>query len=223
MSSHVRANLWLLGLTVLLCSVLYPLVLLGVGQAVARHQADGSLLTDADGKTFRWHGKFEGDMGRAQTLSVDLGVFSTFTPKVPAAFASTPYVLLGNIHPATQAAVLDQLKGPKFVMLDTMNLWIGTQRDGLLKLLPRVDTVCINFEEALQLADTTSGAKAVRKILDLGAKSLIMKRGNMLPPSDDIVRMTIVEMPDSCWRDRHSVASTSPNAAAAAAVNAVIT
>jgi len=138
---------------------------------------DISGLEVAEGKTFRWHGRFEGDMARAQTLSVDLGVFLTFTPKVPAAFVSTPYVLLGNIHPATQAAVLDQLKGPKFVMLDTMNLWIGTERPSLVKLLPRVDAVCINFEEALQLADTTSGAKAVRKILDLGAKTLIMKRG----------------------------------------------
>jgi len=138
---------------------------------------DISGLEVAEGKTFRWHGRFEGDMGRAQTVSVDLGVFLTFTPKVPPAFVSTPYVLLGNIHPATQAAVLDQLKGPKFVMLDTMNLWIGSERPALVKLLPRVDAVCINFEEALQLADTTSGAKAIRKILDLGAKTLIMKRG----------------------------------------------
>jgi sugar/nucleoside kinase (ribokinase family) len=73
--------------------------------------------------------------------------------------------------------VLDQLKGPKFVMLDTMNLWIGSQRPALVQLLPRVDAVCINFEEALQLADTTSGARAVRRILEMGTKTLIMKRG----------------------------------------------
>ncbi|HEV3027713.1 MAG TPA: PfkB family carbohydrate kinase [Planctomycetota bacterium] len=138
---------------------------------------DISGLEIAEGKTFRWHGRFEGDMGRAQTVSVELGVLRTFQPKVPAGFASTPYVLLGNSAPATQAAVLDQLKGPKFVMLDTMNLWIGSERPALVRLLPRVDAVCINFEEALQLADTTSGAKAIRKILDLGAKTLIMKRG----------------------------------------------
>jgi sugar/nucleoside kinase (ribokinase family) len=134
-------------------------------------------LEHADGKTFRWHGRLEGDMGRATTVSVDLGVFMTFQPKVPTAHASTPYVLLGNCPPQTQGAVLSQLKGPKFVMLDTMNLWIGTQRPALVELLPRVTAVCINFEEALQLADTTSGAKAVRKILDLGVKTLIMKRG----------------------------------------------
>ena len=134
-------------------------------------------LEHAEGKTFRWHGRFEGDMGRATTVSVDLGVFLTFQPKVPASHASTPYVLLGNCAPATQAAVLAQLKSPTFVMLDTMNLWIGTQRPALVELLPKVSAVCINFEEALQLADTTSGAKAVRKILDLGVKTLIMKRG----------------------------------------------
>jgi sugar/nucleoside kinase (ribokinase family) len=108
---------------------------------------------------------------------VELNVLATFQPRVPASFVATPFVLLGNAAPETQRAVLDQLKGPKFVMLDTMNLWIGSQRPALVQLLPRVDAVCINFEEALQLADTTSGAKAVRRILDLGTKTLIMKRG----------------------------------------------
>jgi len=134
-------------------------------------------LEIADGKTFRWHGRFVGDMSRAETVSVELNVLATFQPKVPPAFASTPFVLLGNASPEVQKAVLDQLKGPKFVMLDTMNLWISTQRAALLSLLPKVDAVCINFEEALQLAETTSGATAVRRILDLGAKMLIMKRG----------------------------------------------
>jgi sugar/nucleoside kinase (ribokinase family) len=138
---------------------------------------DLSGLQIVDGKTFRWHGRFVGDMSRAETVSVELNVLATFQPKVPPAFASTPYVLLGNASPDVQLAVLDQLKTPKFVMLDTMNLWISTQRPALLKLLPKVDAVCINFEEALQLAETTSGAKAVRRILDLGAKTLIMKRG----------------------------------------------
>lgn len=134
-------------------------------------------LEIADGKTFRWHGRFVGDMSRAETVSVELNVLATFQPKVPAPFASTPFVLLGNASPEVQLSVLNQLKGPKFVMLDTMNLWISTQRAALLQLLPKVDAVCINFEEALQLAETTSGAKAVRRILDLGAKILIMKRG----------------------------------------------
>ena len=137
---------------------------------------DVSGLEIADGKTFRWHGRFVGDMSRAETISVELNVLATFQPKVPAAFVSTPFVLLGNASPEVQKAVLSQLKSPKFVMLDTMNLWISTQREALLQLLPKVDAVCINFEEALQLAETTSGAKAVRRILDLGARTLILKR-----------------------------------------------
>lgn len=146
-------------------------------EMLKRQKIDLTGLEVADGKTFRWHGRFEGDMSRATTLSVDLGVFTTFQPKVPAAFSSTPFVLLGNCAPATQRAVLDQLKGPRFVMLDTMNHWIGSDRAGLLQLLPKVDAVCINFEEGLQLAETTSGAKAIRRILDLGARTLILKRG----------------------------------------------
>jgi sugar/nucleoside kinase (ribokinase family) len=138
---------------------------------------DLSGLQIVDGKTFRWHGRFVGDMSRAETVSVELNVLASFRPQVPPAFASTPYVLLGNASPEVQLAVLDQLKSPKFIMLDTMNLWISTQRAALLKLLPRVDAVCINFEEALQLAETTSGAQAVRRILELGARALIMKRG----------------------------------------------
>ena len=138
---------------------------------------DLSGLEIVDGKTFRWHGRFVGDMSRAETVSVELNVLASFRPQVPPAFASTPYVLLGNASPEVQLAVLDQLKSPKFIMLDTMNLWISTQRPALLKLLPRVDAVCINFEEALQLAETTSGAQAVRRILELGARALIMKRG----------------------------------------------
>ncbi len=134
-------------------------------------------LEIADGKTFRWHGRFVGDMSRAETLSVELNVFAAFQPKVPGAFASTPYVLLGNCAPAVQKSVLDQLKGPTFVMLDTMNHWIGSDRKSLVALLPRVNALCVNFEEALQLADATSGARAIRRILDLGVNAVVMKRG----------------------------------------------
>jgi sugar/nucleoside kinase (ribokinase family) len=146
-------------------------------ELLRRQGVDLDGLEVREGKTFRWHGRFEGDMGRAETLSVDLGVFAAFDPKVPSKHRDTPYVLLGNCAPQTQGQVLDQLRRPAFVMLDTMNHWIGSERPALLKLLPRVDCVCVNFEEALQLADTASGAKAVRRILDLGARTLIMKRG----------------------------------------------
>jgi len=138
---------------------------------------DISGLEEADGPTFRWHGRFTGDMGRAETVSVRLGVFESFRPKVPAALASSPYVLLGNASPRTQGAVLDQLRGSRFVMLDTMNLWIENEREALLGLLPRVDAVCVNFEEALQLAREPNAARAIRRLRELGARAVVVKRG----------------------------------------------
>ncbi len=134
-------------------------------------------LESAEGRTFRWHGRYEGDMGRAETVSVSLNVFRSFRPKVPASFADTPFVLLGNGSPHTQRDTLDQLRGPRFVMLDTMNLWIDSERETLLDLLPRVHVLCVNFDEARQLAGADGGARAVRKILDLGVKMLVVKRG----------------------------------------------
>jgi sugar/nucleoside kinase (ribokinase family) len=130
-----------------------------------------------DGLTFRWHGRFVGDMGRAETVSVNLNVLATFRPKVPAEHASTPYVLLGNASPEVQASVLDQVKSPRYVMLDTMNLWIGTQRPALLELLPRVHALCVNHEEAQELAGVSGTAQAIRKLFDLGARTVIVKRG----------------------------------------------
>ncbi len=134
-------------------------------------------LETADGLTFRWHGRFQGDMSRAETVSVQLNVLATFQPKVPAAFAPTPYVLLGNSSPEVQKAVLEQLRGPKFVMLDTMNLWIDTARKGLVDLLPRVNALCVNHEEAQQLAGAKNTAGAIRGLLDLGTRIVIVKRG----------------------------------------------
>ena len=141
------------------------------------HRIDTSGLETADGKTFRWHGRYVGDMGRAETVSLALNVLETFQPKVPAAFVETPTVLLGNSSPEVQASVLDQLKGTKFVMLDTMNLWIDSARPALEALLPRVSALCINHEEALQLAGLNVTAAAIRKILEMGVRTLIVKRG----------------------------------------------
>jgi sugar/nucleoside kinase (ribokinase family) len=104
-------------------------------------------------------------------------VLATFQPKVPAAFASTPYVLLGNCSPEVQKATLGQLKTPAFVMLDTMNLWIDSARTALLDLLPRVNALCVNHEEAQQLAGATNTASAIRGLLELGARIVIVKRG----------------------------------------------
>lgn len=129
------------------------------------------------GLTFRWHGRYVGDLGSAETVSVQLNVLGSFQPKVPAPFASTPYVLLGNSSPDAQKSVLGQLRGPRFVLLDTMNLWIETARAGLMELLPRVDGLALNHGEALQLAGARTVAEAIRKILGMGVKTLFVKRG----------------------------------------------
>ncbi len=134
-------------------------------------------LESADGLTFRWHGRFTGDMGRAETVSVSLNTFGSFRPKIPAALAGTPYVLLGNSSPGTQEAALAQLRAPRFVMLDTMDIWIENERKALLGLLPRVDAVCVNFDEALRLAGENNAARAVKRLRRLGARTVVIKRG----------------------------------------------
>lgn len=134
-------------------------------------------LERADGLTFRWHGRFTGDMGRAETVSVHLNVIQDYCPRIPSSMADSPFVLLGNSSPRTQRAVLEQLRRPRFVMLDTMNHWIASEREALLDLLPRVDAICVNFEEALQLAGESGGARAIRRLRDLGARAVVIKRG----------------------------------------------
>src|SRR3954467_10022684 len=89
-------------------------------------------LQTLPGKTFRWSGEYMWDLNTRETRSVELNVFESFEPKLPAGYEKTPYVLLGNIHPNLQSHVLDQMKQPRFVIADTMDLWIGTTRDDLL-------------------------------------------------------------------------------------------
>jgi sugar/nucleoside kinase (ribokinase family) len=146
-------------------------------ELLASRRVDTSGVETADGRTFRWHGRYDGDMNRAETVAVQLNVLEKFRPRVPEAFAATPYVLLGNSSPRVQREVLDQLRAPRLVMLDTMNLWISTERAELLEILPRVGLVCINYEEALQLAGARNASTAIRRILEAGARALIVKRG----------------------------------------------
>lgn len=141
------------------------------------HEIDTAGLEFAEGLTFRWHGRFVGDMSRAETISVALNVFQKFQPKIPASFSGTPYVLLGNSSPQTQRSVLQQLREPKFVMMDTMNFWIDSDRKGVEGLLPQVNALCVNHEEAQQLAGVSNCAGAIRKLLGMGVRTLIIKRG----------------------------------------------
>jgi sugar/nucleoside kinase (ribokinase family) len=138
---------------------------------------DCSGLETRPGKTFRWHGRYHEDMNKRDTLHLDLGVFAGFTPSIGDAAKRAPYVFLGTIDPALQANVLEQVGRPRLVGLDTMTHWIAEARKPLEALLSRVDLLLINDEEARQLAEESNLVKAARRILALGAKRVLVKRG----------------------------------------------
>src|SRR6059058_1348214 len=117
-----------------------------------RHGIDLEGLQMASGKTFHWAGEYEINMNNRRTLSTELGVFETFTPDLPEAYRRTRFVLLANIAPALQHHVLDQMRRPKFIVADTMDLWLNIALDDLLRLLRRIDAFVLNDSEARQLA-----------------------------------------------------------------------
>lgn len=134
-------------------------------------------LVRKPGKTFRWKGRYEFDLNTAHTLDTQLNVFAAFQPELPAHYRDAEYVFLGNIDPDLQRAVLDQVKGPRFVGCDTMNFWITSKRDSLLQTLKRVDMLFVNDAEARQLAGEHNVVKAAKKILSFGPRAVVVKRG----------------------------------------------
>src|SRR5216117_2555959 len=113
-------------------------------QLYKRRRIDLQALQILPGKTFHWSGEYEANMNNRRTLLTELGVFETFAPTLPAAHRSTPFVLLANIAPALQHHVLDQVKGAKFVVADTMDLWLNIALNDLVKLLKRIDGFVLN-------------------------------------------------------------------------------
>jgi sugar/nucleoside kinase (ribokinase family) len=134
-------------------------------------------LQKVPGKTFRWKGKYSEDMNVRTTLDTQLNVFADFDPVLTSANKQCPYLFLGNIDPDLQYSVLQQMQRPKFVACDTMNIWIDNKRESLLKVLNQVDLLMINDEEAGMLAETTNVLKAAKKIMTMGPKRLLIKRG----------------------------------------------
>lgn len=129
------------------------------------------------GQTFRWSGRYSADMNSRETLDVQLNTFGDFRPDVPAAFRDTPYVFLANGAPSTQASVLEQVSAPSFTVADTMDLWIDTARSDLEGLLQRIDGLIINDQEVLQLTGETNLIRAGQKVLGMGPKMVIVKKG----------------------------------------------
>ena len=145
---------------------------------LSRHDLDlAGLEVNSGGKTFHWSGRYEGDMDQAQTLVTDLNVLETFAPALPDTYRDCPYVFLANTDPKIQMDVLDQLRDPRLVVLDTMNLWIDIARAGLLAVMRRVDGIVINDAEAKSLTGQDNLIAAGRALLDLGPRFAIVKKG----------------------------------------------
>jgi len=134
-------------------------------------------LVRRPGRTFRWRGRYEFDLNVAHTLDTQLNVFAEFAPDLPGSYRDSEYVFLGNIDPDLQRNVLDQVRRPRFVGLDTMNYWITGKRDSLLRTLRRVDMVFVNDAEARQLAGEHNIVKAAGAILAMGPRAVVVKRG----------------------------------------------
>ncbi len=134
-------------------------------------------LERAPGKTFRWTGKYDFDLNRAQTLNTELNVLATFAPKLPKSLVNTPYLFLANIDPDLQSQVIDQVKSPKLIACDTMNFWIEGKREALLKTFKKVHLVTINEGEARLLSGESNLLKAARVIQAMGPKTIVIKQG----------------------------------------------
>ena len=143
----------------------------------SRHIDTAGMVVVPGGKTFRWHGSYQGAMNEAKTEHVALNVLGDFRPSIPKNFRDTRLVFLANGSPVTQASVLDQVEKPELVVADTMNLWIETQRDSLLALLKRVDGLVLNEGEARMLTGEHNLILAGRKVLALGPKFVVIKKG----------------------------------------------
>jgi sugar/nucleoside kinase (ribokinase family) len=167
-------------------SLLAPVQLVGVVgddypmdqlEPLRQRGVDMAGLEQVKGESFRWRGRYRHDLNSAETLETRLGVFSHFSPKIPAQFRNAPFVFLANIDPRLQLDVLRQVERPKLVACDTMNFWIESRRTDILELIKHVDLITLNDGEARQLTDCFNLVKAARWIMQRGPKIVIIKKG----------------------------------------------
>lgn len=136
------------------------------------------LQIKAGEKSFFWSGKYHNDMNTRDTLVTELNVLADFDPIIPESYQNCEYLMLGNLTPQVQMTVLDRLKNrPKLVVMDTMNFWMEIAMDDLKEVMKKVDVLSINDEEARMLSGEYSLRKAARKIMTMGPKTLIIKKG----------------------------------------------
>lgn len=137
-----------------------------------------SLEIVEEGKTFFWSGKYHNDMNKRDTLITELNVLADFNPVVPENYKDSEVVMLGNLHPLVQLNVIEQIPvRPKLVILDTMNFWMDNALDDLMKVIAKVDVIAINDEEARQLTGEYSLVVAAQKIMAMGPKYVVIKKG----------------------------------------------
>jgi sugar/nucleoside kinase (ribokinase family) len=149
------------------------------GKAIyEQYASDLSDLKVVDGPTFKWGGRYHDNFDDRDTLFTNLGVFADFNPVLSAGNREVPWLLLANIHPALQLTVLNQNRGARRVVVDTMNLWIETTRHQLLSVLQRTDIVLLNEEEARLLSGVDDLDQAARGIQRLGPPTVVIKRGS---------------------------------------------
>ena len=133
---------------------------------------------EKDGKSFFWSGRYHENMNKRDTLETQVNVLANFNPKIPKNFKDPDMLVLGNLDPKVQLSLVSQFeKKPKFIMLDTMNFWMDNTLDDLLNVISKVDLICINDEEVIQLSGCENHKLGIKKILAMGPKYLIMKKG----------------------------------------------
>ena len=137
-----------------------------------------SLEVVQNGKTFFWSGKYHNDMNTRDTLATELNVLADFNPVVPEKYKNSKVLMLGNLQPSVQSSVIEQMnKKPDLVILDTMNFWMDTSLEDLKKVIRKVDVITINDEEARQLTSEYSLVIAAKKIMGMGPKYVVIKKG----------------------------------------------
>jgi len=137
----------------------------------------GGLETRAGSKTFRWGGKYMENMDHRESLYTELNVLGEAPPPVPEAYADSKVVFLANSHPAVQMDMLEKFPSRSLAIADTMDLWIETERETLVKLIERLDGLVLNFDEAEQLTGSTNTVAAARHLVEWGPAFVVVKKG----------------------------------------------
>ncbi len=134
-------------------------------------------LQIVEGETFRWHGVYEENMDNRSTISTELGVFADFSPELPESYRDADFLFLGNMLPELQLHVLEQVNNPKFVLADTMDLWINIARESLEKVISKVTMLTVNESEARLLTGERTLLAAAKHLLKMGPKFVLIKKG----------------------------------------------